>query len=258
MSLQYWSMYTLEVFTATIWGGIIRCREAQSAVSYPAELDDEMIANDPTDVTMIVPRPNSRLCFLKGWNYTTDLYRILEHAVDRFRRRRNLGNSPVGTLLDMSATSSSPQTILELVKVMHSKLPPRLLSINHIGTNLFEDHFNFQTANITATTQLLRMVLVGGELEAASAEKRCQVAGELLNGLSTIPQEYLRALSSPLVCLPTPIVFPKAKLTPDSYSNLQALVIYWVQSWKDCPNLRSGQSDIYCECIFPRSPRQLY
>lgn len=207
MSLQYWSMYTLEVFTATIWGGIIRCREAQSAVSYPAELDDEMIANDPVDITMIIPRPNTRLCFLKGWNYTTDLYRILEHAVDRFRRRRNLGNSTVGTLLDMSATSTSPQTILDLVGVMHSKLPSRLVNVHQIGTSLFEDHFNFQTANITATTTLLRMVLLGGELETASGEKRCQVAGELLNNLTTIPQEYLRALSSPLVCLPTFIVF---------------------------------------------------
>jgi len=43
------------------------------------------------------------------------------------------------------------------------------------------------------------MVVLGGELEDASGEKRCQVAGELLDAIATIPTTYLRAISSPLL-----------------------------------------------------------
>jgi len=177
----------------------MRCREAQSAVSYPAELDDEFIVDDPDDVTGIVTKqPDGQLCFLTGWNYTTDLYRVLQYAVDQFRKRRVGGATSLGTLLDSSATSTSPQTVLDLVGVMYSNLPSRFKETRNIG-DLVEDRFNFQTANIIATMQLLRMVVLGVELEEASGEKRCQVAGELLDAISTIPTTYLRAISSPLV-----------------------------------------------------------
>lgn len=193
-------MYSLEVFSSIIWGGIIRCREAQSSVSYPVEVDDEFLVGDPTDLrSIVVPESDGQLYFLKGWNHTTDLYRILEHAVDRFRRRRVGGSFPLGTLLDLSAPSTSPQTILDLVGVMHSNLPLRFKETKKIGVDLNEDRFNFQTANIIATMQLLKMVVLGAELEEASGDKRCQVAGELLDGLATIPTAYLRAISSPLV-----------------------------------------------------------
>jgi hypothetical protein len=176
----------------------MRCREAQSAVSYPAELDDEFIVDDPDDDAGVVTRqPEGQLCFLTGWNYTTDLYRVLQYAVDQFRRRRVGRATSLGTLLD-SGTSTSPQTVLDLVGVMYSNLPPRFKETRHIG-DLVEDRFNFQTANIIATMQLLRMVVLGAELEEASGEKRCQVAGELLDAIATIPTTYLRAISSPLV-----------------------------------------------------------
>ena len=46
------------------------------------------------------------------------------------------------------------------------------------------------------------MVVLGGELEEASGEKRRQVTGELLDAIAMIPTTYLRAISSPLVsCL---------------------------------------------------------
>lgn len=193
-------MYTLEVFTSIIWGGVIRCREAQSAVRYPANLDDEFIVDDPDDLPGVLQQqPDGQICFLIGWNFTTDLYRILEHAVDRFRRRRAGGTTnSLGNMLDQTATSSAPETILDLVGVMYSNLPARFKETRQVGDPV-EDRFDFQTANIIATMQLLRMVVLGGELEEASGEKRCQVAGELLDAFSTIPTTYLRAISSPLV-----------------------------------------------------------
>lgn len=38
----FWSIYTLDIFTSIVWGGVIRSREYQSNVSYPSEADDDM------------------------------------------------------------------------------------------------------------------------------------------------------------------------------------------------------------------------
>jgi hypothetical protein len=226
----------------------MRCREAQSAVSYPAEFDDEFIVDDPEDATAIATRqPNGKLCFLTGWNYTTDLYRVLQYAVDQFRKRRVGGATSLGTLLDLSATSTSPQTVLDLVGVMYSNLPSRFKETRNIG-DLVEDRFNFQTANIIATMQLLRMVVLGVELEEASGEKRCQVAGELLDAIATIPTTYLRALSSPLVSRAS-LLMERAGLTYRPNSSFISLVLatFWGLSLKASHNPRFGRFGISCE-----------
>lgn len=61
-----------------------------------------------------------------------------------------------------------------------------------------KDLFGFQSANIQATLQLLRMVLLSSE--EIGVERKCDVAGELLSVFSNVPIEYLKAISSPLVC----------------------------------------------------------
>lgn len=59
-------MYTLEVYSAIVWGGVIRCRESQCRVQYPSEIDDDDLyprfdgdetqMNDNTDFS-ITSRP---------------------------------------------------------------------------------------------------------------------------------------------------------------------------------------------------------
>ena len=61
----------MDVYTATTWGFIVRHRELQCTVMYPAAVDDEDITE-----TGIVQRKR-RLCWMEGWNFTNDLYRIL-------------------------------------------------------------------------------------------------------------------------------------------------------------------------------------
>src|ERR1700710_858088 len=87
-------MYTLEVFSSVIWGSIIKCRESQSHVSYPSEVADEFffeaayqVSNNLLSPFPSEPIPNPNY-WLHGWNFTTDLYRVLEHAMDNFHRRR--------------------------------------------------------------------------------------------------------------------------------------------------------------------------
>lgn len=45
--------------------------------------------------------------------------------------------------------------------------------------------------------QTVKMVMMG--LEDATVERRCAVAGELLDALSTVPTAYIQAISAPMV-----------------------------------------------------------
>ncbi|QLI74272.1 uncharacterized protein G6M90_00g113370 [Metarhizium brunneum] len=79
-------------------GGIIRCLKKQSKVSYPMELDDELIqqqSSNPLNQLNMSPssrRHSSRVydeSWISEWSFITDLYRVLEHALTRFRGDSN-------------------------------------------------------------------------------------------------------------------------------------------------------------------------
>lgn len=164
-------MYTLEVYSSIIWGGVIRCRELQSEVSYPNEVDDDLFSETGFEslssplsgqrqrrasVTPIV-NPSS---WLHGWNFTTELYRILEHAMDDFHRRPSHNLSPF-TPSDLFNRDALPQSvILEKVMSMHAALPPQLKEARRVSTVASENMFSFQAANIAATLQVRLTVMV--------------------------------------------------------------------------------------------------
>lgn len=78
-------------------------------------------------------------------------------------------------------------------------LPQQFHECREITGDASQDLFGFQSANIQATLQLLRTVLLSAE-DNVSVSRKCDVAGELLRVFSIVPVEYLRAISSPLVC----------------------------------------------------------
>lgn len=59
------------------------------------------------------------------------------------------------------------------------------------------DRYGFQAANITATVQLLRMMLFASG--GGTIEERCKIASEVVDAFTRIPTAYLRAISSPLL-----------------------------------------------------------
>lgn len=197
-------MYTLEVYSSIVWSSIIRCREAQSQVQYPSEVDDELFSDNG------YTHPNSynayqgqaitdSKCWLHGWNFTTELYRILEHAIDDMHRRRR-SSAGLSTPADLFVREIPHQnSLLNKVMSMHSDLPatfkePKSIENSEAG---LEDRFSFQAANITATLQLVRMVLFTAD--NATTEEKCALARELLDGFAKIPPTFLRAISSPLL-----------------------------------------------------------
>lgn len=213
---KFWSIYTLDIYSSIVWGGVIRYREAHSLVRYPSEIDDEFITVhgygmppvspastvlSPGDVRVVSRQP---LAWLRGWNFTTDLYRILEHVVDGNRRRFSSANGTAQVWSLFSPASMSEEAVMERVYSMYAALPSQFKETPPTTGDMAKDLFGFQSANITATLQLLRMVLLSAE--ELGVDRKCNVAGELLSVFSKVPVEYLKAISSPLVCaiLPMP------------------------------------------------------
>jgi hypothetical protein len=208
----FWSMYSFDIYTAVVWNGVIRVREAYCNVLYPSEMDDDMF-DDTTFATrslasapVIAPSPArsadpvQATSWLSGWNFTTDLYRVLEHAVDNFltRRARLQKRTFLSHIFDETGNVQTPQgSVLQNVMKMYAKLPQRFKEIQPISFNPQEDRFGFQAANITATVQLLRMVLFSDA--GASVADRCGIANEVVEAFMNIPGGYLKAISTPLL-----------------------------------------------------------
>ena len=140
-------------------------------------------------------QPKSWLC---GWNFTTDLYRVLEHAVDHFRTRRTRmqQKSFLHNIFEID-DSVSQAHVRDRVMDMYKNLPPQFKSTQPVTQDPKQDRFGFQAANIAATVQLLRMVLFSSGNN--TVHERCQIASEVVDAFMTIPVGYLKAISSPLL-----------------------------------------------------------
>lgn len=198
----FWSMYTLDVFASIVFSGVIRCREQQSNVRYTTELDDAFFDNisyraDPQSPVAASPASNaSPNSWLHGWNVTTDLWRLLEHVVVKLHSRTKRKRS----FLEVAAnfdTSPSAITLQKEVDRIYFNLPTHFRHIDEMTGEATHDRYGYQAANITATVQLLRMVLLASEDN--TIEQRCQVVSEVVHAFMRIPISYLRAISSPLL-----------------------------------------------------------
>lgn len=64
-------------------------------------------------------------------------------------------------------------------------------------------------ANIIVTLQTVKMVMAG--TEQASVSQRCMIAGELLDGLGSVPTAYIHASSTPMVSTRSPYLGPSCR-----------------------------------------------
>jgi hypothetical protein len=89
--------------------------------------------------------------------------------------------------------------VLQKVMELYENLPAPFKETQHpqIGHGVKEDKLCFQAANITATLQLVRMVL--STSDGATVDQKCTIARDLLESFAKIPVFFLRAISSPLL-----------------------------------------------------------
>ena len=192
----FWSAYTLDVFTSIIGKGVVRGSEAAFNVSYPSEVNDEVLAQTNQNTTRQGNGPE-QVSWLKGWNFVTDLYRILEHALYSLRRLRSREQRTPTMPITFFDCPISQNAVLDHVMAMYNDLPAILKSTKPVGHDFAENLLSFQAANIAATIQLVRMVLF--TTEGSNVEQKCQIGSELVGAFASVPTAYLRAISSPLL-----------------------------------------------------------
>ncbi|CAD0086507.1 unnamed protein product [Aureobasidium vineae] len=236
----FWSMYTLDIFSSIIWGGFARSREACFNVCYPAECDDEYFSDtNPINTGNMHNAPS----WVKGWNFVTDLYRILEHAVDRLGHLRNPVKRTPSVLGDIDQGSPQQTSVLTNIMNLYEQLPPVFKATQPLTGRLERDLFGFQAANIAASLQLVRMVLF--TTENSTVDQKCQVASEVINGFASVPVAYLRAISSPLLHHLAGIGSTMGSafengLTESSYRRVRSVLL-------DLANLLANlEVDLYC------------
>ena len=132
---------------------------------YPSEVDDDRFSDK--EFSNLLPqrflhqgveaRPGPAIdtsSWLHGWNFTTDLYVILEHAMDGFHRRRprTMAHFSPGNMFNRVAPSQS--AVLDKVMLMHQQLPDRFKEVRPVISDTAEGRLGFQAANIAATLQV--------------------------------------------------------------------------------------------------------
>lgn len=159
-------------------------------------MDDEAVTE-----AGITRSSSTQVSFMRGWNFTTDMYRILEHIVARARSSKAQDRS-AAFLDDLFAPRyPSSQEVLDRLDQMHAGLPGVFKSVQPMTGNVQSDRYGFQAANIIVTVQTVRLALAAAE--DFRVEQRCAFAGELINALASIPGAYIAAVSRPMV---SPIV----------------------------------------------------
>jgi hypothetical protein len=189
----YWSMYSLDVLAAVVFNGVLKFQETSANVRYPTEVNDELI-------TATSCSSGSEGNWLRGWNVTTDLYRILEHTIRQVRSSHQglkTDRAPVIHLLGHERFNSA--LVMEGIHRLYENLPARFKDYSvPVTGNPAEDVYGFQAANIQATFQLARMTLSSMDPDN-DVHQKCAVAENLLSAMHSICPRFLTVISTPLV-----------------------------------------------------------
>ncbi|KAI1617866.1 putative C6 transcription factor [Exophiala viscosa] len=177
----YWHMYRLEVHTSLVLGHAVRCPELQSAVAYPI-IPDQDYTESIADME-----------WLSGWNFITDIYRGIEHLISYFKNHRMTISQENRNLSTAFLLDYDPrEKILAPLATTFQNLPERFKRARKASRDVRQNRCGFQTANIIATYQLLRMLSFTAS--DTTFHEACQTALELIEEISAIPLEYMRAM----------------------------------------------------------------
>jgi len=128
-----------------MWNGVTRCREQQVNVAYPTEMDDELFNDlgynqDVSSPLSIGQSPitswsniktHSWLC---GWNFTTDLYRVLEHVINHSPGRKRHKRTSIDEILG-EKTSLDTKEIRNSIDRLYNQLPDCFKEVPQITCN---------------------------------------------------------------------------------------------------------------------------
>ena len=188
----FWSVYTLDIYISVVFDAMMKSQETHSNVRYPSEINDE-------DLTTGIASPASEENWLVGWNFSTDLYRILEHSVKRLRRNKEVRDDRISIVRLLIADGTPDEQVMNNVLGLYYQLAGCFKRYDLPATGEKNHNFvGFQAANIQATLQLVRMTLFS-TTQTHNVNQKCDVAQEVLETFHQIDPQYLRTISTPLV-----------------------------------------------------------
>ena len=138
---QFWHQYHLDIQLSVTFGSSIRQRESQCNVAYPAEVfDDQDVLPDAVYI-----RPDRGISLIQGWNFVTDLYRILEHIHDRMRIQSRPDTDCIARI-GFHAIGDNVQThdILKQMADTYGNLPLEFKMPPDMIGNYQQDRYGFQ------------------------------------------------------------------------------------------------------------------
>lgn len=188
----YWCTYTLDVYSATVWHCFLRSQEIHAYVRYP---DDSIEADAATNLS---PQTTIPVSWVMGLNFSLDLYRVLEHVLNKYRARKFSHDDRRSVDNLVFSDTFKDRDVMQTMLNMYYELPRQFKETPELTGNMEKDRFGYQAANIQATMQLLRMMLFSLE-DGPGVDRKCDVANEVLQVFHTIPLDYLKAISLPLI-----------------------------------------------------------
>jgi hypothetical protein len=131
----FWCVYRLEVHSACILGHIVRLPEAQASVMYPRILPSM--------------EPETQ-AWTAGWDYVTDLFRLLEYAIFSLRGCKNRK-----AILSAFCDRPSPMTLVDALARLKASKPCILRDLDAEFTS---DRCKYMSVQITCTETLVNIM----------------------------------------------------------------------------------------------------
>ena len=184
----YWSMYNIDVLGAVVFDGVTKFDEASANVRYPSQISGTTLVVNASNLG-----PESG--WLRGWNFTTDMYRVLDRATKRsrsFQQNSSSKNPPSIPLL--APDRPCDVQVMNGVWKMYIQLSDRFREFTaHFTEDTAGNLYGFQAANIQAILQLIRMTPLLIDQEH-NIDQRCDIADELLSTISSICPRFLTVI----------------------------------------------------------------
>jgi hypothetical protein len=96
--------------------------------------------------------------FLTGWNFSIDLYKVIEHLVDRSRVKKVQSDktsiSFLDTMIDQNRHETSARSLLEMMEGLHDQLPPIFKTVRPMSGDVEADCFGFQGKSLEVSGDL--------------------------------------------------------------------------------------------------------
>lgn len=173
----FWCVYRLEIHSACVLGHVVRMPESQVSVLYPR----------------ITPAMDLEThAWTAGWDYITDLFRLLEYAIFSLHGCKN--RKP---LLAVLCDRPSPATLLDSLARLKASKSRILLGLAEPDSSFQSNRCKFMAVQITCTEALVTiMALLYCQAPAAEV---MEVAQSFLEEVTKAPLIMFKVASSQIV-----------------------------------------------------------